>query len=176
VKNRFWLIRVLWKVAIWNYKLASDNTSCIPKKEGLVNVHCGSHKNFKRTLQIKGRIQLESTCVWRDIANRRTRFHCKCGCIPGMHTPAPLGRKQTVIHWTSETVYWIVTTGSPQGYPLPPPSNLTREGLQEVKWNRGRHGYRGQWLWLLQGREQRRPIMINVIRDHVGGTNVARHL
>jgi hypothetical protein len=39
----------------------------------------------------------------------------KFGCIPGMRSAAPLGGKQTVDHWTNETVYWSEAS-EPQQY------------------------------------------------------------
>jgi hypothetical protein len=50
-ENSFWLVRKFWNAANGNYKPA------IPKEWwfGTVSVLCGSHKNFKGPLIVKGR-------------------------------------------------------------------------------------------------------------------------
>jgi hypothetical protein len=67
--------------------------------------------------KIKNASPVTNMSLVQDIANRRTRFHCKCGCIPGMQTAAPQAGCKWLTHWTSETVYWSEAARSPQGSP-----------------------------------------------------------
>ncbi len=64
---------------------------------------------------------LTCSICW-DIANRRTRVHCKCGYIPRMRTVTPLGGKQTVVPLDQWDCLLEWSCGASTGLP---PSNLT---------------------------------------------------
>ncbi len=73
-------------------------------------------KRYSRSISFKGTLNvhiIKCDVVARH-ANRRTRFHCKCECIPGTRTAAPQAGSKRSTHWTSETVNWSEAAAPPQ--------------------------------------------------------------